>query len=127
MNYIDIITICILALGFFRGYSKGLILEITSILAISLGIFGSVKFSNETVEFLNNYFPMLLENTNDQIVIIFSFAISFLGIMIVVTLIGKTITKALKLVFLGFYNKILGGVFGVVKFFTILSVFFCAF
>ena len=127
MNYIDIITICILALGFFRGYSKGLILEITSILAISLGIFGSVKFSNETVEFLNNYFPMLLENTNDQIVVIFSFAISFLGIMIVVTLIGKTITKALKLVFLGFYNKVLGGVFGVVKFLTILSIFFVLF
>tara|TARA_B100001769_G_scaffold273768_1_gene270668 strand:+ start:129 stop:650 length:522 start_codon:yes stop_codon:yes gene_type:complete len=127
LNYIDIITICILALGFFRGYSKGLILEITSILAISLGIFGSVKFSNETVELLNKYFPVLSENTNDQIVVIFSFAITFLGIIIVVTLIGKTITKALKLVFLGFYNKILGGIFGVVKLFTILSIIFVLF
>ena len=70
---------------------------------------------------------MLLENTNDQIVVVFSFAITFLGIIIVVTLIGKTITKALKLVFLGFYNKILGGIFGVVKLFTILSIIFVLF
>ena len=33
----------------------------------------------------------------------------------------------MKLVFLGFYNKILGGIFGVVKLFTILSIIFVLF
>ena len=127
MNYIDIITICILALGFFRGYSKGLVLEITSILAISLGVFGSIKFSNDSAELLNKFFPTLLENTNDQIIIILSYSITFLAIIVLVSLIGKAITKALKLIFLGFYNKVLGGIFGVVKLFIILSIIFVLF
>ena len=127
MNYIDIITICILGLGFFRGYSKGLVLEITSILAISLGVFGSIKFSNDSAELLNKFFPALLENTNDQIIIILSYSITFLAIIVLVSLIGKAITKALKLIFLGFYNKVLGGIFGVIKFVIILSILFVFF
>ncbi|MDA9323800.1 hypothetical protein N9Q28_01075, partial [Flavobacteriaceae bacterium] len=48
LNYLDIFIVCLTALGFYRGYSKGLIIELTSILALILGAYGSLKFSGLT-------------------------------------------------------------------------------
>lgn len=127
MNYIDIFTLVALSLGFYRGYSKGLILEITSILAVSLGLYGSIKFSSYSIEIFNNYFPKLIENTDEKIISVFSFVGTFLVIIISISLIGKVLTKALKIIFLGFYNKVFGGVFGVLKFIIVLSILFVFF
>ena len=44
-----------------------------------------------------------------------------------ISIVGKALTKILKMVFLGFLNKMLGGVFGVIKFALILSICFIFF
>jgi len=45
MNYIDIIILAVLAWALFRGFKNGLFIEIASIAALILGIWGAIRFS----------------------------------------------------------------------------------
>ena len=127
MNYLDVFIACTLAFGFTRGYLKGLVMEFSSIIALLLGIYGSIKFSDFTFTFVSNRFPEIIESVDENYLKIASFAFTFLLIIVLISLIGKVVTKILKMVFLGFLNKILGGFFGVIKFILILSICFVFF
>jgi len=112
-----------MALGFYRGFSKGLIIELTSLLALILGAYGSLKFSGLTFDFINNTFPEQLESVEGSYIKIFSFAFTFIVILISVSITGKILTKIAKILFLGFLNKLFGGLFGAIKYILIVS--FC--
>ena len=56
-----------------------------------------------------------------------AFAITFVIIIVAVSLIGKTLTKLADLAALGLINKIMGGVFGLLKIGLVLSVVFIFF
>ena len=45
MNTLDIILAVILIFGFVRGLSRGLFVEVASLLALILGIYGAIHFS----------------------------------------------------------------------------------
>ena len=45
MNKIDIILLIILGFGLVRGFMRGLIIEMASLLAIVVGIYGAIHFS----------------------------------------------------------------------------------
>tara|TARA_B100001250_G_C19508066_1_gene660411 strand:+ start:178 stop:624 length:447 start_codon:yes stop_codon:yes gene_type:complete len=102
-------------------------MELSSIIAVLLGFYGSIKFSDFTFTFFSTRFPEIIENVNENYLKIASFAFTFFVIIILISLIGKALTKILKMVFLGFLNKILGGFFGVIKFTLILSICFVFF
>ena len=127
MNYLDIFIACTLIFGFTRGYLKGLVMELSSIIALLLGVYGSIKFSDFTFTFVSAKFPQILESIDENYLKIASFAFTFLLIIVLISIIGKAVTKILKMVFLGFLNKILGGFFGVIKFTLILSICFVFF
>jgi membrane protein required for colicin V production len=116
IEYLDIILAIPLIWGAFMGFKKGLILELASIVALVLGIYGAVKFSDLTADYLNSYF----EISSNWIGLV-SFLVTFIGIVICVSLLGKVIDKMLKLVALGFINRLLGLIFGLVKYAIILS------
>jgi len=122
LNYLDIFIVCLLVFGFTRGYLKGLVMELSSIIALLLGVYGSIKFSDFTLTFISNRSPEIIEGVDENYLKIASFAFTFLLIIVLISLVGKALTKILKMVFLGFINKILGGLFGVIKFVLILSV-----
>jgi len=127
LNYLDIFIICALAFGFMRGYLKGLVMEVSSIIALLLGVYGSIKFSDFTYNFVSTRFPETIESIDEHYLKIASFVLTFFLIIILISLIGKAVTKILKMVFLGFINKILGGFFGMIKFSLILSICFIFF
>ena len=54
MNIIDVVAFIILTYGFLRGLNKGLIIEISGILAFALGLMGAFKFSNLTSKIFSN-------------------------------------------------------------------------
>ena len=58
IEYLDIILAIPLIWGAFMGFKKGLILELASIVALVLGIYGAVKFSDLTADYLNSYFEI---------------------------------------------------------------------
>lgn len=127
MNYLDIFIVCVLVFGFSRGFIKGLIMELSSLLAIVLGAYGSLKFSDLTLNWVSLNFSSQIENIDDNYLKIASFAFTFLIIIVFVSFIGKGLTRVVKMVSLGLINKTLGGLFGAIKYVLVLSFFFVFF
>ena len=110
MNYIDLIICLPLVYGIFRGFSKGFAIELATLAALVLGVFGAYKFSYITTIFLRNKFDF----TGEYLPYV-SFFLTFIIIVILVNLLGKLLDKLLKAVSLGFINRVLGAVFGFIK------------
>ncbi len=119
MNYVDFIILAILAFALVRGFIKGLIIEVASILALILGIWGAIRFSGFVGQRLTEYFDL-----STQYLGVIAFAITFIIIVLLVHLIANIIDKLLEAVALGIPVKLLGAVFGVLKTTLILSIIF---
>lgn len=117
MNFIDIVIAIPLLWAIYKGFRKGLVIEIASLAALILGIYGGIHFSDAVANLLQDKFNW----TSDYMPLI-SFTITFLGIVILVHLVGKIVERIVDIVALGVVNKILGAVFGLIKVAFILSV-----
>ncbi|MEZ4796853.1 MAG: CvpA family protein [Flavobacteriaceae bacterium] len=117
MTVIDIVLGALLLFGLIRGLIKGLFVEIASLLALILGIYGAIHFSHFATAFLESRVDW-----NEKYINIASFAITFMIIVFVISLAGKALTKLADFASLGMLNKILGGVFGFLKIGLILSI-----
>jgi membrane protein required for colicin V production len=123
LNYLDIFIVSILVFGFFRGFIKGLIMELFSLLAIILGTYGALNFSDITLDWFLVNFSNQIESIDENYLKIASFAFTFLIIIVLVSVVGKVLTRVIKMVFLGLINKISGGLFGSIKYLLVMS--FC--
>jgi len=116
MNYIDIILSIPLLWGLYKGLKRGIIKELTSLLALILGIYGAVHFSEQ----LQSIFQANI-SIDDSLLPIISFAASFILIVLLVRLIGLLLDKIIKMADLGMISRLLGGVFGMLKTALIIS------
>ena len=110
MNLFDLISIGLIAYGSFRGFSKGLIVEMSSLLAIFLGFTIGINFDDLISNFLYTTF-----NIEFSLLKIFVFLIIFFITYSLVILVAKSITKFIKVVNLGLLNSVCGGFFGLTK------------
>ena len=117
MNIIDIVLGALLLFGLLRGLFKGLFVEVASLLALILGLYGAIHFSNFAADFLQ-----IRTEWEEKTINITAFAITFVIIVLAISLAGKALTKLADFAALGMLNKLLGGVFGVLKIGLILSV-----
>lgn len=117
MNILDIALGALILFGLVRGLMKGLFVEVASIVALILGIYGAIHFSDFIAEFLESRVEW-----DEQYINITAFAITFIIIVIAIAMAGKALTKLANFAALGILNKLLGGVFGALKIGLILSV-----
>lgn len=122
MNVFDIVITVFLGFGFVRGIMKGLFIEVASLVALIGGIWGSIHFSYFIGDFLKESVSW-----SEKQVSLAAFAITFILIIVVVSLLGKFLTKLADLAALGIVNKILGGIFGLIKIGLVLSIVFIFF
>ena len=122
MNTFDIILTALLLFGFVRGIMKGLFVEVASLVALVAGVYGAIHFSYFIGEWLKNSVSW-----DEKYIALAAFAGTFIIIIIVISLLGKILTKIADFASLGILNKILGGVFGALKIGLILSVVFIFF
>jgi membrane protein required for colicin V production len=115
MNYFDIIVGLILVFALLKGLKNGLVIELASLAALVLGIYGAVKFSGITESYLS-------EHLNSSHIGLISFFVTFVLIVIGVHLVAKLVDKLVSAVALGFINRLLGGIFSVLKYAFIISV-----
>lgn len=123
MNVIDIVILIILVIAFVRGVIKGLFVEIAGILALILGIYAAINYSYK----IAFYVKQTIVDWSDQTYRVIAFVLTFLLVVLLVIFIGKLLTKLADITALGLVNKLLGGVFGVLKIGLILSVCFLIF
>ena len=117
MSVIDIIIGALILYGVVKGLFKGLFVEVTSLLALLVGVYGAVHFSNYAAEILLNNFDWSEKTTN-----ITAFAVTFIAIVLAISLAGKALTKLADFAALGLLNKLLGALFGGTKIALIKSI-----
>lgn len=116
MGILDIIFVIPIVWLAYKGFTKGLVIELSTLAALFIGIYASLHFSHITANFLSENF-----NLNQKYLGILSFIITFILVVIGLNIIGKLLEKIIDLVALSFLNKSLGGFFGVLKAAVLLS------
>lgn len=117
MSWLDIIILLPLLIGLVRGLMRGVINEITSILAIILGVVGSRLWGAVLATWLLRQFAW-----SEPVCLVLAYALLFVTISILLHLLAKLLTKLFKKVSLGWLNRLLGGVFGTLKWGIIVLV-----
>jgi membrane protein required for colicin V production len=107
----------VLLYGLIKGLFKGFFVEIASLLALVLGVYGAVYFSHYIGNLLSDYLSW-----NEKYIEISAFALTFIAIVFCISLTGKLLTKVADFALLGWLNKLLGGIFGLLKVGLILSI-----
>jgi membrane protein required for colicin V production len=116
MSYLDVLIAIPLVFGLIRGFMKGFIVEVTSIMAIILGIYGAILFSNRMAGFLHDNFDWSVEWTA-----IIAFILVFAAILILTHLLARIVEKGIRLAALGIVNKLAGSAIGFIKMSLVLS------
>jgi membrane protein required for colicin V production len=114
-----ILDICILIpvlWGMFKGFKRGLIIELCTLMALILGVYGAATFGEMGGEYLRDNF-----NTDARVSSVLGFALLFILIVVLVFIFGKILEGLIKLVALGLVNKLFGMLFGGFKFLLIVS------
>ena len=119
MNYLDILILCFLSLLVLLGVRKGFIISLATLVALILGIWVAIHFSN--------YISVILEKNlhpSGTWLPILSFTITFLLVIILVMLLAKGLEKLVSIAGMGFLNHLAGGIFGLLKGILFASVLF---
>lgn len=112
LNWLDIVILVPLAWFAFIGLKNGLIRELVSMLALVLGVFITIKFSDVVAGWLDN-----VQHAKK-----IAFFLTFIGTLIAVHLVGKLFENVWKLVIPSFINHLFGLLFGAAKVLIIMSV-----
>lgn len=117
MNLLDIIFLVPLAWFAYKGFQKGFIIELCSLIALILGIYFAINFSNYAADLLVSNFDI-----GAKYLSITAFVITFIAIVIGVFFIGKILEKFIDILMLGFINQIAGAAFGILKAAFLISI-----
>jgi len=117
MNYLDALLGILLILSAIGGFAKGFVEELAGLVALILGIWAAIHFSDLVGVFLTETFNLTFKHLN-----IVAFIVTFIAVVILVQIIGSMVNKLVKAIRLGFLNRLAGLVFGAVKGALILSV-----
>ena len=117
MNWLDIVLAIPIFWGLYKGLTNGFIMEVARLVALIAGVYLAVRFAQE----LSEYIYKNTDFTNEFLPII-SFAIIFVGVVLLVHFFAKVIEKLVKAVTLGWANKAAGGAFGIFRFTFTLSI-----
>lgn len=116
-NAFDLIVIVLLAWSAYKGFNKGIIASAASLIALLLGVWGAVKFSDITASYLTGVI-----NVDEKVLGIIAFAVTFILIVIGVHFVAKAVEGVAEAAALSIVNKVFGAAFGVLKTAFIISV-----
>jgi membrane protein required for colicin V production len=117
MNYIDFLIIAALLYAGWKGFKHGLIIEVFTLLALLVGLYAGIHFSDFIAGLLKNSLSW-----HSKYVPVVSFTITFLGVGAIVFFAGKAIEKVVKVTGLTPINKGLGLFFSILKMTYYISV-----
>jgi len=112
MNWLDLLLLVLLGIAAFKGFTRGFIIEVCSLLALVLGIWAGVHLSGRVGEAIG------LDADRTAI----AFLATFVLVLIGTYLLGRGLTKLIDIAQLGFPNKLAGIGFGVLRSAFTLSI-----
>ena len=111
MNWLDVLILLPLLIGLVRGLIRGLISEIIAFVVVILGVLGSRFAAPSVSKCLLQWFQW-----PEGVCDIVAYALIFLAIAILLSIAAKLLTRLLRAIHLGWANRLLGGLFGVLKY-----------
>jgi membrane protein required for colicin V production len=122
MNLIDILVWAILVVFIVKGFLKGLVREVCSLIGLVMGIWAACKYYPSLSAAIRPYIH-LPHNVSSTI----SFALIFLIIGLLFFFLGHLLTVVFKIALLGGVNRVGGVLFGLIQGALVLSMllYFC--
>lgn len=117
MNVIDIIILICCIPALVQGFRKGFISQAVSLVSLVLGAWLAFKFSEPVGEWIKT-----MADVNGVILQVLSFTLIFLVVYLVLLLLGKLIQSLVKVVMLGWLDKLLGVFFALLKMLLIIGL-----
>lgn len=115
---VDLILAVLLVIAVVKGYRRGLIVSVFSVLALVIGLAAAIKLSavvagyiGETVEISEKWLPFI------------AFLLVLVIVVILINMVGKLIQTAMESMMLGWLNRIGGIVFNVLFYLLLYSIF----
>ncbi|MBK8518476.1 MAG: CvpA family protein [Saprospiraceae bacterium] len=114
---IDLFVAIVIALGFYLGYSRGLIKTVFDSLSLVIGILAALKLSPIMINILQE-----IIKTSAAITFILGVVITFIAVMALIRFLGRKLEDMLEAVHINFVNKIAGGILQGLFFAYLLSL-----
>ena len=115
--FIDILFAILMVLAIFKGYKRGLVVGLFSLVAVIIGLAAAMKLSTVAAGYIGQAIKV-----SDQWMPIISFAIVFIIVVLLIRLGANLIEKTVEIAMLGWLNKIGGIVLYAVIYIIVFSV-----
>lgn len=113
MTFLDILIAIPLIYFIYKGWRRGIVFEIATLVGILAGIWASVNLSTWVAESLK------LEGEGK---VLTAFFITFMGAIVLAYFLGKAVEGLFKMVKAEFLNKLLGSIVGMLKCLIVVSI-----
>jgi len=114
---IDVFALLLVVLAIYKGYSKGFVIAIFSVIALVVGIAAAMKLSVVVANYLQEHASL-----SGKWLPVLSFLIVFVAVVLLVRLGASLIEKTLKLALMGWLNRIAGMLLYLFVYMLLLSV-----
>lgn len=114
---LDIIFAALIVFAVLKGYQRGFIIGLFSLVAVIIGLAAAMKLSIVMADYLGK-----AVNISDRWMPVVSFAVVFLLVILLIRLGGKAIEKTVEMAMMGWLNKLGGMLLFVVIYITVFSV-----
>ncbi|MBK6634193.1 MAG: CvpA family protein [Chitinophagaceae bacterium] len=115
---IDLTFAILLVIAIVKGYQKGFIIAVFSIVAFIIGLAAALKFSAVVAAWLQNSISI-----SAKWLPFIAFAIVFIAVVLLVRMGAKLIEKSFQVIMLGWLNRIGGIILYAALYIIILSIF----
>lgn len=117
MPIIDIILLACFIPAIVVGATKGFVQQLVDLASVILGAWAAFHFSKTVSEWL-----LTMVTLDPKLTYVISFAVIVVVTVILFNLLGRAITRVIKIASLGWFNRFLGVVFGIFKTAVILGL-----
>lgn len=113
MNFLDLIIAIPLGYFIYKGWKRGLIFELATLVGVVCGGYAAIHCSSWAAQLLS---------LKGESAVLIAFFIVFVAVLLLAAVLGKAVEGFVKLVKVGKANNLLGSVFGMLKCLVVLSV-----
>ena len=114
---LDLLFAVIIVLAILRGYQRGLVVGLFSLVAVIIGLAAAMKLSTVVAAYIGSAVKV-----SDQWLPIISFAVVLLIVILLIRLGARAIEKTVELAMLGWVNKIAGIILFAAIYIVVFSV-----
>ena len=117
MTILDFFIGLFLIIGLVKGFRNGFFVELASLVSILIGILIAIKFSYLTKSYLEQH-----GSWNPKTIQVVAFALTFILVVVGVSILARVFTSIANFAFLGFANSIFGAVIGLLRAVLVMSI-----